>query len=113
MKYFKHYNIDEDRLDLPAKKKQKEMSYLTKHFDPSGDMVDKRILYEITGRRGPRDKFSDEDSDENNPLVQSFNRSMGLAFKDRLATGLLNRLDHNKLGKPPAKINQTDEELLM
>ena len=95
MQYFKHYHIDEDRLELPGKKPQKEVSYLTKHFDPGHDMVDKRILYEITGRRGPRDKFSDEDSENEDPR-ESFNRSMGLVFKDRLAVGLLNRLDRSR-----------------
>jgi hypothetical protein len=39
----------------------KPIDQLTKHFNPVNDAVDKRILYEITGRKEQQDKFSDEE----------------------------------------------------
>lgn len=51
VKYFKQYHIDYSRLKVPEQNPSKSIKKLTKHFDPINDAVDKRILYEITGRK--------------------------------------------------------------
>ena len=51
VKYFKQYHIDYSRLNLAEKPPSKSVKKLTKHFDPENDVIDKRILYEITGRK--------------------------------------------------------------
>lgn len=53
---------------------------MMKHFDPINDAVDKRILYEITGRHEENERFSDESgnsSDEDNADKQNINVSFG------------------------------------
>ena len=39
------------------------MKHLVNKFDPDNDAVDKRILYEITGRKGENERYSDEEGD--------------------------------------------------
>jgi hypothetical protein len=34
VKYFKHYNIDYDNLELPERKTKDSVAHLIKHFDP-------------------------------------------------------------------------------
>jgi hypothetical protein len=62
IKYFKQYHISYDRLQLPEQKPPKSIKKLVQHFDPINDVIDKRILYEITGRKGAYDKFSDDEN---------------------------------------------------
>jgi hypothetical protein len=50
VRFFKNYYIDKDDPKLPECCELKPVSHLMKKFDPDNDVVDKRILYEITGR---------------------------------------------------------------
>lgn len=79
IKFFKQYHIDYSRLNLAEKPPSKSAKKLTKHFDPDNDVIDKRILYEITGRKDHKDKFSDEEYDSSGSDDEStiLNRSMG------------------------------------
>ena len=46
----------------PGLKKEVFGSLLSKYFKPEENKIDRRILYEITKRKFPGDKFSDESS---------------------------------------------------
>ena len=70
VQYFKQYHIDYKSLKVKESKTTK-VEKLTEHFDPAFDPIDKRILYEITGRKGPADHFSDESSDNQSELSRS------------------------------------------
>ena len=53
IKYFAEYQLDEDNLEIPEKKELTTIKELCgkDKFKPEEDMVDKRILYSITGRK--------------------------------------------------------------
>ena len=56
-------------------------------FDPENDAIDKRILYEITGRKGPNERYSDDegtDSDDENSGVTSISQSLGSEIRSSL-----------------------------
>ena len=61
MKHFKYYNIDVDNLTLPEKRENESIEHLMKNFDPTTDAIDKRILYEITGKKGANERYSDDE----------------------------------------------------
>ena len=88
VKYFKQYHIDYSKMKVPGQNPPKSIKKLTKHFDPINDTIDKRILYEITGRKEPHDKFSDEEQDSSSSDDESSyreNRSCGsIAGRDSL-----------------------------
>jgi len=63
VRYFKAYHLDQDNLELPAKEENQAVRHLVGNFDPDNDVVDKRILYEITGRKGENERYSDEEGD--------------------------------------------------
>jgi len=87
IKYFKQYHISYDKLKLPEQKKPKSIKKLTQHFDPINDVVDKRILYEITGRKEAKDKFSDDEqagSDEDEETSWFRRRSFGSFLNSEL-----------------------------
>ena len=60
--YLKPYHIDEDDLYEPSIKKEVSAGHLAKNFNPEENMIDRRILYEITKRKFPGDKYSDDSS---------------------------------------------------
>ena len=63
--YFRPYHIDEDNPELPEPKSQEPNSRTLANFNPDTDIIDRKILYEITGRKkDPDEKFSDESSEE-------------------------------------------------
>ena len=86
VKYFKNYHIDPDNLTLPPEREPKSVSHLLRHFDPLGDAVDKRILYEIMERKKLADTFSDDASDGG----ESEESHPTQAFDTALRTSLLN-----------------------
>ena len=71
--YFKSYHIDPDNLKLPENPPPSSVGHLMKNFNPNEDAVDKRILWEITGRKQAGEIFSDESSsDEESEAVNPF-----------------------------------------
>jgi hypothetical protein len=57
VRFFKNYCIDKDDPKLPECCELKPVTHLMKNFDPDNDVVDKRILYEITGRHAQRSEI--------------------------------------------------------
>jgi hypothetical protein len=87
VKYFKNYHLDLDNLELPKKVPNETLQHLMKRFNPTDDPIDKRILYEITGRKGQNDRFSDEEgssSDEDNQDKQSLGDRYGSNMRNGL-----------------------------
>mmetsp|Transcript_4481 Transcript_4481/g.2967 ORF Transcript_4481/g.2967 Transcript_4481/m.2967 type:complete len:84 (+) Transcript_4481:1444-1695(+) len=60
VKYFRQYNLDADRLYLPEPVTQTVDEILT-GFDPDNDDIERRILYEITGRKHADYERDDDD----------------------------------------------------
>ena len=80
VRYFKQYHIDYANMKPPSSKPPKSVKELTEFFNPEEDVIDKRILYEITGRKKDREKFSDEESDsDQEDSGWTGNRSFGSA----------------------------------
>lgn len=49
--YFRDYYIDDDNYELKEKKMMATEKLVGPNFDPENDKIDKRILYEVTGRK--------------------------------------------------------------
>ena len=83
--YFRNYHIDPENLTLPEPSPPKSVGHMMEHFDPNDDVIDKRILYEITNRKQREERYSDETSSEDdeseasNPFL-----GIGVALKNSL-----------------------------
>jgi hypothetical protein len=60
---------------------------MMEHFDPVNDVIDKRILYEITNRKEKFDRYSDETSSDDDES-ESLNPFIGIGVA--LKTSLVN-----------------------
>jgi len=60
IKYFRLYHLESSNLYLPESV-EIPMEELLSKFDPENNMVDKRILYEITGRKHDDLEYEDDD----------------------------------------------------
>jgi len=49
--YFRDYYIDDESFELKETKEMAVEKLIGPKFDPENDKIDKRILYEVTGRR--------------------------------------------------------------
>jgi len=70
VRFFKEYHIDADHPKLEIKKSSiPNINKLLEDFNPEENFIDRRILYEITGRKTNEHEFTDssfsddEDSD--------------------------------------------------
>ena len=60
--WFKTYHIDDNEPILPEPKQLSCFSHLMSRFTPESNDIDKKILFEITGRKKPTNIFQDESS---------------------------------------------------
>jgi len=100
--------VDYDNLELPEKKECKSVAHMMKHFDPNNDIVDKRILYEITGRHAVNERFSDESgssSDEDNIDKINPNVSMGSLVRSGGRTMSVSGEDEEVIKRKPYSLN--------
>jgi hypothetical protein len=62
--YFKDYHINDENPTIKFSKQPRDVEKMFKHFNPNTDTLDRRILWEITGRKREDDLFESSDEDD-------------------------------------------------
>lgn len=62
VKYFKRYNIVDSQIDKECHHKSMSIDRIVDECKPDEDPIDRRILYELTGRKAFEDDYLDDSS---------------------------------------------------
>ena len=71
VQYFRHYHLDEDRLELPEEKPPQSVVEMLEKFDPMANKNDHRILFEVIGCKvedADDEQFEEESDGEDSEL---------------------------------------------